>query len=148
MFIPINERQFEFWKMRRNGMANVEIAKKSNISRQAVSKALQGIDSKISKVLLDMARANHIEIKKVNPERGILFGYLPQLKTDVIVFVSSKHGVQVWYSHKGDCDSCNRYKDCMELLWDYAEEIGIKLKESDNPTDLADELFEKLRGLV
>lgn len=148
MFIPINERQFEFWKMRRGGMANVEIAKKFNISRQAVSKALQGIDSKISKVLMGMARANHIEIKKVNFERGILFGHLPQLETDVIIFVSSKQGVQTWYRHQGDCDSCSRYKDCIELLWDYAEEVGVKLSGSDNPTGMADELFKKLEELI
>ncbi|MEA3281174.1 MAG: hypothetical protein U9Q68_01220 [Euryarchaeota archaeon] len=148
MFLPLNERQFEFWRMRRGGMAGVEIAKSFSISRQSVSKALQGMDSKISRVLLEMARSNRIEVTKVNFERGVLFGRSVQLNADAIIFVSARHGVQVWYRHEGDCDICSRFDECRELLEDYAREIGIVLEGSGNPAGMADELFRKLEGIV
>jgi hypothetical protein len=147
MFLPLNERQFEFWRMRRDGMAGVEIAKSFSISRQSVSKALQGMDSKVSRVLLEMARSNRIEVTKVNFERGILFGRSVQLNADAIIFVSARHGVQVWYRHEGGCDRCSRFNECRELLEDYAREIGIAL-EGASPSEMADELFHKLEGIV
>ncbi len=148
MFLPVNERQFEFWRMRRDGMAGAEIARSFSVSRQSVSKALQGMDSKVSRVLLEMAQSNHIEVKKVNFERGFLFGRSVQLKTDAIVFVSAKHGVQVWYRHDGDCNGCSHAHECEELLRDYAGEIGITLAVSKSPAEMADELFRKLEGII
>ena len=134
--------------MRRDGMAGVEIAKSFSISRQSVSKALQGMDSKVSRVLLEMARSNRIEVTKVNFERGILFGRSVQLNADAIIFVSARHGVQVWYRHEGNCGGCSRFDECRELLEDYAREIGIALGGSGNPAEMADELFHKLEGIV
>ncbi len=148
MFLPVNERQFEFWRMRRDGMAGAEIARSFSVSRQSVSKALQGMDSKVSRVLLEMAQSNHIEVTKVNFERGVLFGRSVQLKTDAIVFVSAKHGVQVWYRHDGDCDGCSHAHECEELLRDYAGEMGIKLAVPKSPAEMADELFQKLEGII
>ena len=148
MFLPLNERQFEFWRMRRDGMAGVDIAKSFNISRQSVSKALQGMDSKVSRVLLEMARSNRIEVTKVNFERGILFGRSVQLNADAIIFISARHGVQVWYRHKGDCDECSRFNECRKLLEDYAREIGMALEGVGSPAEMADELFHKLEGIV
>ncbi len=148
MFLPVNERQFEFWRMRRDGMAGAEIARSFSVSRQSVSKALQGMDSKVSRVLLEMAQSNHIEVKKVNFERGFLFGRSVQLKTDAVVFVSAKHGVQVWYRHEGDCNGCSRAHECEELLRDYAGEMGIVLVGSKSPAEMADELFRKLEGII
>ena len=86
-------------------------------------------------------------MESLNPKYGILFGYSIPLKVNAIIFVSEKHGIQVWYEHEGDCNSCERYRQCMELLWDFAGEMNIKLEKVANPTKLADELFEKLRRL-
>ncbi|RLI77818.1 hypothetical protein DRP05_09075 [Archaeoglobales archaeon] len=146
MLLPAN-KQFEFWILRRKGFANIDIARTLNISRQAVSRALLRMDEKISKTLLEMAKANQIEVESLNPKYGILFGYSIPLKVNAIIFVSEKHGIQVWYEHEGDCNSCERYRQCMELLWDFADEMNIKLEKVANPTKLADELFEKLRRL-
>lgn len=146
MLLPSN-KQFEFWILRRKGFANIDIAKINSISRQAVSRALLRMDEKISKTLLEMAKASQIEVESLNPKYGILFGYSIPLKVNAIIFVSEKHGIQVWYEHEGDCNSCERYRQCMELLWDFADEMNIKLEKVANPTKLADELFEKLRRL-
>ena len=47
----INEKQFEFWKLRRDRIPNMAIAANFGISRQAVSKALLTIDGKIENAI-------------------------------------------------------------------------------------------------
>ncbi len=148
MFLPLNDKQFEFWKLRRGGLLNVNIARSFNISKQAVSRALLTMDERIEKTLLEMARANQIEVERVNAKRGILFGHSVPFDVSSIIFVSSKHGMQVWYEHEGNCGACTRYAQCIELLWDFADEMNIKLERTDDPTKLAEELFENLRGLA
>ena len=148
MFLPIDEKQFKFWKLRRDGLPNINIARSFNISRQAVSRALISMDKRIENTLLEMAQANQIEMESINTERGILFGHSIPLDANAIIFVSAKHGVQVWYEHEGDCGTCNRYAQCMELLWDFADEMDIRLEKSNDPTILAEELFVKLRELI
>jgi hypothetical protein len=145
MFLPLNDKQFEFWRLRRSGLPNINIARLFNISKQAVSRALITMDERIEKTLLEMAHANQIKVEKVNSARGILFGHSVPFNASAIIFVSAKHGMQVWYEHEGNCGACNRYTQCIELLWDFADEMKIKLEKIDDPTKLADELFEKLR---
>jgi hypothetical protein len=148
MFLPLNDKQFEFWRLRRSGILSIDIARLFNISKQAVSKALLTMDERIEKTLLEMARANQIEVEKINMERGILFGHSVPFNASAIIFVSAKHGMQVWYEHEGNCGTCTRYAQCIELLWDFADEMKLKLEKTDDPTKLAEELFEKLRGLA
>ncbi len=148
MFVPLNDRQFELWRLKRSGLPNINIARSFNISKQAVSKALITMDKRIEKTLLEMAHANQIEVEKVNAERGILFGHSVPFRVNAIIFISAKHGMQVWYEHEGDCGACSRYVQCIELLWDFADEMKLKLERTDDPTKLAEELFDKLRRLT
>jgi len=37
IFPPVDEKQLEFWLLRRNGLPNINIAKHFGISRQVVS---------------------------------------------------------------------------------------------------------------
>jgi hypothetical protein len=148
MFLPAGEKQFEFWVLRRNGLPNINIAKHFGVSRQAVSRALLSMDKRIEETLLEMARANGIEVEKLDSKKGILFGRSVPFKASAIIFVSAKHGMQVWYEHEGECGSCERYKECIELLWDFAEEMELKLQSTNDPTKIADELFEKLKESI
>ncbi len=148
MLLPMDEKQFTFWKMRRSGTPNVTIANLLGISRQAVSKALLVMDGKIESALREMAQANQIAIEKINPVRGILLGRSMPFQTSAIIFVSEKHGMQVWYEHDGDCGACQRYTECIELLWDYATELGIKIRKTADPTRMAEELFVKVKEIV
>ena len=148
MFLPAGEKQFEFWVLRRSGLPNINIAKHFGVSRQAVSRALLSMDKRIEKVLFEMARANRIEVEKLDPKKGILFGKSIPFKANAVIFVSSKHGMQVWYEHEGECGSCERYRECIELLWDFADEMQLKLHSTNDPTKVADELFEKLKGSI
>lgn len=148
MFLPLNDKQFEFWRLRRNGLPNINIARLFDISKQAVSRALITMDERIENTLVEMARSNQIEVERVNSERGILFGHSVPFNASAIIFVSARHGVQVWYEHEGNCGTCTRYRRCIELLWDFADEMKLKLEKTDEPTKLADELFEKFRRLL
>jgi DNA-binding CsgD family transcriptional regulator len=148
MLLPTNDKQFEFWRMRRSGSSNITIANLLGISRQAVSKALLVMDGKIGTALREMAQANQIAIGKINAERGILIGRSIPFQAAAIIFVSEKHGMQVWYEHDGDCGSCQRYTECIELLWDYATELGIRIEKTADPTKMAEELFAKVKEVV
>ncbi|MDD1701744.1 MAG: hypothetical protein LUQ31_02030 [Methanoregula sp.] len=148
MFLQTNDKQFGFWALRRGGATNIAIANHFGISRQAVSRALLLMDEKIETTLREMAQANQIEPEKINAERGILIGRSVPFQTAAIIFVSEKHGVQVWYEHDGDCGSCRRYTECIELLWDYATELGVKIKKTADPTKMAEELFERAKELA
>jgi hypothetical protein len=148
MPLPMDDKQFAFWKMRRSGTPNITIANLLGISRQAVSKAILVMDEKIESALRDMARSNQIAIDTINAERGILLGQSIPFQTTAIIFVSGKHGVQVWYDHDGDCGTCQRYTECIELLWDYATELGIRIEKTADPTKMAEELFTKVKALI
>ncbi len=148
MLLPTNDKQFGFWAMRRSGVPNITIAHQLGISRQAVSRALLVMDGKIETALKEMANANQIAIETINTERGILLGRSIPFQTAAIIFVSEKHGVQVWYEHDGDCGTCQRYTECIELLWDYAGELGIRIEKTADPTEMAEELFEKVKEIV
>jgi hypothetical protein len=148
MFLPVNDKQFGFWKMRRDGMSNITIANLLGISRQAVSRALLLMDERVESILREMAMANQIAIEKINAERGVLIGRSIPFQTPAIIFVSEKHGVQVWYEHDGDCGSCQRYTECIELLWDYASELGIKMMKTADPTKMAEELFKNVKEIA
>lgn len=134
--------------MRRKGFPNITIAQELGISRQAVSRALLAMDEKVGSALREMANANQIAIERVNTERGILIGRSIPFHTSAIIFVSETHGMQVWYEHDGDCGTCPRYTGCIELLWDYANEIGIKIEKTADPTMMAEELFTKVKGMA
>ena len=148
MLLPTNEKQFEFWRMRRSGSSNIMIANLLGISRQAVSRALLGMDEKIETTLHDMAQANQIAIEKINAERGVLIGRSIPFQAAAIIFVSETHGMQVWYEHDGDCGACQRYTECIELLWDYATELGLRIEKSADPTKMAEELFTKVKAIL
>ena len=148
MLLPMDEKQFAFWKMRRSGTPNITIANLLGISRQAVSKALLVMDEKIELALREMAQANQIAIDTINTERGILIGRSIPFQTPAIIFVSQKHGVQVWYEHDGECGTCQRFTDCIELLWDYATELSIRIEKTADPTKMAEELFTKVKAMV
>ena len=148
MFLPTKEKQFGFWMMRRGGMTNISIANQQGITRQGVSQAIRFMDDKIDASLREMARANRIEVEKIDLERGILFGRSVPFQTKAFIFVSAKHGMQVWYEHEGDCEACNQYTQCIEFIWDFATELGIRIRKTDNPTKMAEELLARLTEMA
>jgi predicted transcriptional regulator len=145
MFLPMNEKQFGFWKMRRNGMSNISIANIVGITRQGVSQALRVMDEKIEASLREMAHANRIQVEKIDVKKGVLVGRSIPFQTNAYIFVSEKHNMQVWYEHDGNCISCDEFTKCIEFIWDLAAELEIKLEKTQDPTGMAEELLAKIR---
>ena len=148
MFLPMNEKQFGFWKMRRSGMQNISIANELGITRQGVSQALRAIDEKIEASLREMAHANRIQVEKIDVKKGVLFGRSIPFQTNAYILVSEKHGMQVWYEHDGDCKACDEFTRCIEFIWDFAAELGIKIEKTAEPTKMAEELLTKIREVM
>jgi len=146
MLLPMDEKQFEYWNMRRNRIPNITIATMRGISRQVVSRALLHMDGVIETALREMAEANQIVIDSINTDRGVLLGHSIPFVTPIVIFVSEKHGIQVWAVHNGDCGTCQRYEACTELLCDYAYETGIRIERTSNPNKMAEELFTKVKA--
>jgi len=48
----------------------------------------------------------------------------------------------------GTAGHASRYTECIELLWDYAGELGIKIEKTSDPTKMAEELFTKVKAVV
>ena len=145
MFLPMNDKQFGFWKMWRSGMSNVSIADHIGITRQGVSQALLAMDEKIDASLREMACANRIQIEKIDVKQGVLSGKSIPFQTNAYIFVSEKHGMQVWYEHDGDCKACDEFTRCIEFIWDFASELGIEIEKTADPTKMAEELLTKIR---
>jgi hypothetical protein len=55
--------------------------------------------------------------------------------------------MQVWYEHDGNCIACKEFTKCIEFIWDFSAELGIKLEKTQDPTKMADELLAKIRGM-
>ncbi|RLI86193.1 MAG: hypothetical protein DRP01_04705 [Archaeoglobales archaeon] len=101
--------------------------------RQAVHRALKSIELKVYKALIGVAKANRIEIREVNAEKGYLIGWSPEFKCEVSVTFSTSNGVQVWYRRKGDCRNCGMREECKRILMRGVEERGLSVKADQVP---------------
>jgi hypothetical protein len=118
-------------------------------SRQYVHQTLKIAEVKVSKTLLDVAHSNFLDIKVLQPERGILLGYNRFLRRNVIVTYTVNYGIRVWYWY----DNPEAVKDeklleeAKRYLLNEAEERGVDLtadERSAHPAKLARTLFGKL----
>ena len=145
--LSLTDKQILLWKLRRSGLSISEIASKLGVSRQAVHKNLQSVESKVYKALIAAAKASKVEIKEVNAHRGFLVGWSPGLRTEVYITFSSKNGIQIWFKHERvECKNCPLEEDCKRILFTEAEERGILLPKNEGlrPSELAKILFKEL----
>ena len=89
-------------------------------------RALQLMDTKLIRPCVRW----HMQTRS-NPERSMQSGASLSegqfhSRLPAIIFVSEKHGIQVWYKHEGACGTCQRYTKSIEVIWDYATELGLK----------------------
>ena len=151
MYGYLTLKQRNIWSLFKKGLSQSDIANKFRISRQTVNKTLTTIRAKLSKALMEAARINRIEVRRIDPLKGILVGYSPDLNSEVVITFSAKNGIQVWYKHEGNCENCRMKEECMKILLSEAEERGIKLSEEDRskkPSELAKILFSKILSEV
>ena len=139
-------RESRIWDLRRWNNSQSEIGRKLGISRQAVHRALQIIDSKVERALTEVADINKLEVRSLNLVDGIMEAYSPAYRVPVIVSFSRANGLKVCYLYEGNCSECGNEKTCRRMLEAEAEERGIELSGADgnpSPSQLALKIFSR-----
>jgi hypothetical protein len=72
-------------------------------------------------------------------------GYCAAHRSETTITYSPKLGVQVWYSHEGDCDSCSEFGECTQLLNVLSKEWKIPLASNAEPRRVAEVFFSKIK---
>ena len=145
----LTPRQKWIWNLKSKGLIEANIARRLNVTRQTVHKALNVANTKVSQALLETAKINKIKVKTVDPASGLLIGYSPEFKTTSMITFSARNGVQIWYRHEGDCENCDQPQACRTMLLAEAQDRNIELPESSDsmpPSKLAEFLFSKILG--
>jgi hypothetical protein len=145
----LTPKQKTVWNLRSKGLIEANIARRLNVTRQTVHKALNVVNTKISQALLETAKISKIEVETVDPTNGILIGYSPEYKTTAMITFSARNGIQIWYRREGDCENCDQLQACRTMLLAEAQDRNIQLpenSESMSPSKLAEILFSKIIG--
>lgn len=143
----ITQKQTQIWNLRKKGLPEATIARKLNVTRQTVHKAIDVANGKIEQALIEAAKLSRTEVKNVDSVKGILTGYSLEFGTQVIVTFSANNGIQVWYKHEGNCRNCDNLGKCWNTLLVEIEDRNIQLHgdfESFPPSKLAELLFKKI----
>lgn len=144
MFIGLRyptKQQSAIWLRRRQKDQPSNIAEDMTVSRPYVSQAQRIAEERIGSLLKHTAKVNRIVLDNLSSEYGFAVGYCHAHDSQTYITYSHKMGVQVWFSHKGDCDSCDLNENCNEVLRNLAEEWEITLAKDLAPTQLGETLF-------
>jgi len=145
----LTPKQKLMWDLKTSGLQEANIARKLNVTRQTVHKALDTANLKIGEALEETANINKIETQKIDTDKGFLLGYSSHFKTQAFITFSAKNGIQVWYKHEGDCEKCSKLQTCRETLLAEAKDRNFLLLDDTSkilPSKLAEALFTKITG--
>jgi hypothetical protein len=145
---PLSQKQKTVWALISKGFSVSAIANKLSTTRQYVNQTRLTAEAKLSTTLLEVARANDLQVTRLYPKDAALLGYHPALKRKVIVTYTTSHGMKVWYWHDKPEEVTNEdfLKQTREYLLDIAKERGIEIQDAEklHPAKLAHVLFCKL----
>lgn len=143
------EKQLEIWKLKRTKLTGKEIAAEKEVTPGFVSKTLTEANQRIRGLLENAAHMNKITLEFLSEELGFARGQSYMFNVRCYITFSPRNGVQVWYEHKGECASCEKYTLCREILLQEFKERNLKIENpSLRPTDLVELLFEKLEEMA
>jgi DNA-binding XRE family transcriptional regulator len=144
----LTSRQLSAWDMMRTGLSQSEIARKLNVSRQAINKMIETIPTRVTTALSDAATLNRIEPKYLNASDGVLIGWSRDFQTEAIIALSPEGGLQVWYQHNlGKCKVCPDQQRCKSLLLKTAKRLGVSLTRQErilDPSELSGLVFSRI----
>lgn len=138
----LTKRELNIWNLRNILGSQAKIARKLDVSRQAIHKSLLIIDKKVEQALNEAALTNNLDVRKLDVVHGVMYAYSPAYKIPVIISLSKVNGLKVWYLYEGNCRTCNRNEECLELLESEANERGIKIDANNmSPSNIAKNMF-------
>ena len=145
---PLSQKQKTIWSLIRKGFSVSAIADKLSTTRQYINQTRLTAEAKLSATLLEVARANDLQVTRLYPKEAILLGYHPALKRKAIITYSTSHGIKVWYWHDNPEEITNEnfLRQTRKYLLDIAKERGIELKDTTDihPAKLAHIIFSQL----
>ena len=110
------EAQFVYWDLRRHGMNQSEIARKFDITRQAVNKSIKLAERDILYKLLENAQSSGILVEWQDPKKGVLIGITPQLgNLGCIMVVDSESRIMTFFDQDNNRDEKTRAKVTSDL---------------------------------
>ncbi len=140
----LTPREANIWDLRRRDRSQSDIGRELGVSRQAIHKAYHIIDSKVEQAFMEAAETNNLIVKTINLVEGVMEAHSPAHDIPVLVSLSRRNGLKVWYLYEGNCSTCNLESSCRSVLEAEAEERGIELNAIHKlkpPTQLAIEIF-------
>jgi len=146
----LTNRQLHIWDLRRNGLSQSEIARKLNITRQAVNQLAQTIPDKVAAALSDASRLNRVEPRLIDSNRGVLVGWSKEFRTEAVITLHPRIGLRVWYQHNlGRCKICPDKTQCKSMLLENAEQLGVTVSRHErdlDPSRLSSLVFSRMLG--
>ena len=143
----LTERQLEIWRLRFKGLSKAEVGRRLGITRQAVYDAEKYTLERVESALRHVADASRIEVRYLDPSKGVLLGFDPSTSNRVIVTFSARNGVQTWHYEQPDCGACQWEENCKRRLLDEADERDVRLSSDERelpPSKLAHLIFNKI----
>lgn len=137
-------QQSTIWLRRRQNVQPSDIAKEMTVSRPYVSQAQRIAEERIEKLLKHTAKVIRIELREISPQYGFAVGYCPANKSLTYITYSHQRGVQTWFTHVGDCASCDMKQDCEDTLQNLAHEWEISIPGNLPPTEFGEILFDAI----
>jgi len=145
----LSARQRDIWGLMRGGLTQSEIARKLKITRQTVHQLVETIPGKMAAALNDAAALNNVDPIQLDVNKGILFGWSREFKTEAVIAMNRK-GLRVWYKHNlGKCEICPDRRRCKSTLLNNAEDLGVSLTSQERrlaPLELSNLVFLKALG--
>ncbi len=135
------KRQEFIWQKRRQEISPSAIARELKVSRALVSKTQRIAEERIERILLHSASANRIKIRHISPRYGFAVGHCPANKSETYVVYSPALGIQVWFSHGGECENCCEKSVCEKTLRILSDEWNIPLPKDLPATEAGEVLF-------
>ena len=130
---PKTEQQFTYWHLRRTGRSQSDIARRFDITRQAVSKAVKLQEREVIFRLLDTAQMSGALVEWYAERRGVLIGVVPQLgNLACIMMIDSANRSRVFFDQDGNDDREARAKTMDELRSVLDAVLGVDVAEDAN----------------
>jgi hypothetical protein len=146
--MPLSQKQKVVWLLLSKGMSVSEIAGKLSTTRQYINQTRSTAEAKLSALLLEVAKANDLQLISLHSKEGLLLAYHPALKRKAIITYSVKHGIKVWFWHDNPEEITNQLflDQARRYLIDIANERGITIEHMADihPARLAHIIFAKL----
>jgi hypothetical protein len=131
----LTPHQLNVWGMMLDGLSQSEIARRLNISRQAVNQLFGTIPEKVASALDETAKLNRVDPRYLDINKGILTGWSRDFQTKAVIAMGPK-GLQVWYQHNlGQCRICPSKRQCKSTLLKHAETLGLTLSRQEKKLD-------------